>query len=414
MFGFHDRAKIDETLIRYALQRRRRTSLTTLAFILFIFGVTTFYFFPYLFHNWYMVLVAALLLAGIMGFYAATQEFMFLLLGAAYTTAILSILLFRSLIPFAILWAVGIFLFYNWATSGPPSTVEYRPPQGISPEEVAYMIEDRAADERELLVTLLELERKGVVELIPSKNDFYIRRLRDMNELDDLNPLERFVMTRVFTMTGVRTILESGIQLNYNEFPSEVSLDYVLNNLTEWKKAFDLTFKDYLTYHKPVYYRFLMSSKRRIMLLGLAAALWAVFVAYLYNFQLGKSGDYLLSFFIFGAVTALFGWKYTGAMTALGKSVYAKIKGFEEFLRRVEWPRLRWMLKTGRITVNELFLYAIAFKMFNSIDFWLMRIRKDKSLDLGDISKIEKLWKLINFRWHLSNVIEEFEGGYKV
>ena len=72
------------------------------------------------------------------------------------------------------------------------------------------------------------------------------------------------------------------------------------------------------------------------------------------------------------------------------------------------------MLKTGRITVNELFLYAIAFKMFNSIDFWLMRIRKDKSLDLGDISKIEKLWKLINFRWHLSNVIEEFEGGYKV
>ncbi|GEM_PF-5125684 len=407
-----------EALFRYA-GRRRKMSLSQIAFGGFLFITTLFYFFPGAFHTRYLVIIAIAFLVLTLFFYGMTQEFLFLLVAVAYALSLLSILVFRSLFPFAILWSIALYVFYRWSQSIHPVTVQYKPPREVTPGEIAYMVEDREADERELLVTLLDLERKGIIELIPTPNDVYIRRLIDMNEVENLNPIESFVMNRVFTMTGVRTMLEAGVPLSYSEFPAEVSLDYVLNNLHEWKKAFDLTFKDYLTNYNPIYYRPLIATGRRIFYLGLAAIGWALLGAYIgFSSDIAARSingrDYLYSFAIFGVATAMFGWKYNSALTEIGKRVMSKIRGFEEFLRRVEWPRLRWMLKTGRLTVSDLFIYSIALKLFNRIDFWLSRIKNDAALSSEDAVKIHKLWELISKRWSLSRIIEQMEGGYEV
>ncbi len=404
-----------EILLKYGARRKKKSDIFFLTFIFFLLTVTLFYFYPSLFRSVTMDLIALTLLIIDIWFYGQTEDMLFLIVGISYVLSMASILIFRSLLPFALIWAVGVGIFYFWSQSNYPVTVEYHPPRGVSPEEIAYMVEDREADERELLVTLLELERKGVIELIPTKNDIYVRKLKEPEEVKDLNELEKFVMTRVFTMTGIRTILEVGVNLNYQEFPSEFSLGYVLDNLTEWKKAFDLTFRDYLTYYKPIYYRALLSHKKRIFLIGIASIVWALAWGYLNakasNSRLSSDhSNYFLSFLIFGISTSLMGWFYTGTLTKFGKINFARIKGFEEFLKRVEWPRLRWMLKTGRITVSELFIYSIAFKLFNRWNFWMMRIKGEKELITDELAKIESLWKLISKRWRESVGREEQQG----
>ncbi len=405
--------RINHEIFGRHFARRKKISLSEAAFALFLMFVTAIYSFHSLFSLKFQLMLVAISVAIFLIFYLTAQEFVLLLVFVAYILALLSLYLFHALWPFAVVWSILLLVFYSWGQSNYPLTVQYKPPGEVTPGEIAYMIEDRLADERELFVTLLDLDKKGLIELVPTPKDVYIRRYVDMGRLDNLNPLERFVLNRIFTMTGVRTILETGIPLSYSEFPTEVSLDYVLNNLNEWKKAFDMTFREYLTYYKPVYHPLFLPSGRKVMYYGLFTILWIIAIGYAIVGSTGKlfQLDYPFSMGLFGLSTMIFGWKYTGALTEFGKAAMAKIKGFGEFLRRVEWPRLRWMIKNGKISINDLFIYAIAFKLFDRIDFWIKKMRADSAIDSENIIKISKLWEVIRKRWWISRMMEQFTEG---
>lgn len=402
----------------YVARRRPYYDLYTLVFIGSVLAI-------YLSKYFVGTPLVGVLIALLISFaaYSMKNDATMILFGFAIVMLWASLEYTRTFWLFGMIWLLAIAYIYSKGT--PPSSgkmVLYNPPREVRPPEMAYLVEDREANEREFLVAVMDLVNRGYIELIPTRDDFYIRKQKEYEGDQRLTSVDRFVLHRLFLMTGVRIVAETGIPLQKDEFPNEVSLKYVMDDLHNWAKAFDLQFRSHLSEDKPIYHPLFVITKRQWQALAIAILIAGLFFLFIRGFYLDLEeiafskkrliwnmffGDGLPIVAVSGAIFWL-SYHYVGVLTDFGKKVMHRVLGYREFLKRVELPRLKRFIKEKRFTLMELFTYALALKLFDLIDLWIESLRSDEGL-AEEILVIERLWNFLRWRWKLARFGEKLD-----
>ncbi len=97
--------------------------------------------------------------------------------------------------------------------------------------------------------------------------------------------------------------------------------------------------------------------------------------------------------------------------TEKGMDTYRKVLGFREFLRRVERPKLTYLIKEKSVDIEELFVYMISLKVMGFFDKLKMVLLEFDELN----EKIQLYLKLDAFiRRNLRKAIEKAKREKKM
>ena len=268
-----------------------------------------------------------------------------------------SIFFLRSNWPLSIPVLVFAVMFSLWRTRGRdprrrPITVRYEPPEGLSPAEVGTVI-DNSPDMRDITASLVDLAIRGYLRIeekqqeeglfsLWSGNRYVFHRLKPAEEWKDLKPHERELLGGVFT-SGIRQEVDlSELENEFYKFLSDIR-DDLFNQLSE---------RGYYT-----------SRPDRVRQLYLGAAVVMVLLSVV-GAGLGSSilGIAWLTCLVAGlasaAIVAGFGW-FMPARTFSGARVFEEVRGFEEFLSRVETDSFKRVPRTPE-TFEKYLPFAMA------------------------------------------------------
>lgn len=258
--------------------------------------------------------------------------------------------------PLAIPVLVFFAMFYLWRRVGKdpeglPVTVQYEPPKGLTPAE-AGTLTDEKVDMRDITATMIDLAVNGYLKIEEReekvlfglfKNQQYVfHRLEPGGEARQLASHERSVLNGIFE--GGKTVVKlSDLE---DEFYSHLSgiRDQVYRGLVD--RGLYRSRPDY------VKVRWLAGA----IVLGMVTVIGGATIG-------ARFGLTPLPFVIAGilsaAIVALFG-RVMPARTVPGARALEKVRGFEEFLTRVEGERFAQIVKTPEMF--ERFLpFAMAF-----------------------------------------------------
>ncbi len=258
--------------------------------------------------------------------------------------------------PLAIPVVVFLGMFGLWYRVGRdpaslPVTVQYEPPGGLTPAEAGTLM-DGSVDMRDITATIVHLAVGGYLKIeekeeekllgLLTHREYVFHLLTPKEGASKLAPHELRVLGGLFRR-GQRSVRLSDLE---NEF--YVELPAIRSNV------FDGLIQRGLYRSRPD------TVKRGWMgtgvLLGLALVVWGVVGASYVNL----SGTSIIIAGVASALTMVgFGF-IMPARTALGARLYERVRGFEEFLLRVESDRFERVIKTPEMF--ERFLpYAMAF-----------------------------------------------------
>lgn len=269
------------------------------------------------------------------------------------TAADRAVFLLRANWPLLLPILAFFFMFRLWSDRGRDPEIRsvaarYEPPPGLTPGEVGVMIDDRP-DLRDITATVVDLAVRGYLAIeeveekkllgLLSDRDYIFHLRREREEWADLLPHERKLLRSLFG--GDRSIKLSDLE---NEFYRD--LPKLKDGLTES-----------LIRHG-VYGR--RPDRVRGMYLALALALGLGILA----LGLGLGGPLRLApaaVVVAAVLTALVAGGFAlimPARTPAGARLVEKVRGFQEFLERVESDRFRRM-----ITGPEMFEKYLPFAM---------------------------------------------------
>lgn len=225
----------------------------------------------------------------------------------------------------------------------------YEPPEGLSPAEVGVVVDNRA-DMRDVTATLVDLAVRGYLRIEETEEDkllgllkekgYVLERLRGREAWDDLEPHERKLLQAVFDARGDRVALSELENEFYKELPA--IKDDLMSALVQhgvYERRPDRVVAVYLGGAVVVGGVMLALGLAAAETIGLAPA--AVVVAAVLT----------------ALVIAGFGLVMP-ARTREGARTVEWVRGFEEFLGRVESDRFRRM-----ITGPEMFEAYLPFAM---------------------------------------------------
>ncbi|HTQ85362.1 MAG TPA: DUF2207 domain-containing protein [Candidatus Solibacter sp.] len=254
----------------------------------------------------------------------------------------------------ALMFALTFYFSYGRDPALRPVSVQYAPPQGMSPAGAGALIDD-SADMRDITATIVDLAVRGYLTIeertptgilkFASKKEYVFHRKKTQDQWGDLRPHEHALMSALFG--GAYGDAES-VKLSdlHNTFYTNVPLlrDAIFAEL--------MTRNCYRTRPDSMHHRFAA---------GAVAAGIAIFWT-------GKvisrhSGMQILPFVIAAGLTAVIVFIYGRAVharTLEGTRALEGVLGFKEFLSRVESDRYNLVVKTPQMF--EKFLpYAMAF-----------------------------------------------------
>jgi uncharacterized membrane protein len=247
-------------------------------------------------------------------------------------------------------------MFYLWWTRGrnprgQPITVQYDPPDNLTPGEVGTLVDNEAAM-RDITATLVDLAVKGYILIEQSEQDQLFGLLHHKNyifhlkkpatEWKSARPHEIVMLDALFSSGARDTVKLSDLQ---NHFYT--SLPQIRNCI------FDGLVSDGYYLHRPDAVR--ASYIGGGVLLGIVTFAFGVWWAAAHGIAPLSA---ILSGIFTGLVVAVGGW-FMPARTITGARAYEKALGFENFLSHVEGDRLDRIVKTPELF--EKFLpYAMA------------------------------------------------------
>ncbi len=231
-----------------------------------------------------------------------------------------------------------------------PTTVQYEPPQGMSPAEAGTLI-DNTADMRDITATLVDLavrgylkieerEQKGLFGLL-SRTEFVFHRLKPVSEWESLKGHEGQILRGIFQGGSAPLVEMSDLENTfYRALPA--IRDGIFAELLAKK-----------------YYRSRPDSVQGAaifgaVVLGAAIAIGGAAVSSYFNLT---PVPFIVAGVLSGLIAAIFGFLMP-ARTEGGTRALEHVFGFEEFLERVEGDRLRDFVKTP-----ELFEKCLPFAM---------------------------------------------------
>jgi len=297
-----------------------------------------------------------------------------------------------------LIFAVSFYFSYGRDPSLRPVSVQYGPPQGMSPAGAGALIDD-SADMRDITATIVDLavrgyltiEEKagsGLLKMLAGK-DYVFHRKKPVEEWKDLRPHESLLMHALFSRSGpvdlaaVKQLL-SGISRNpftlmqqaksvgaqvqqaLAQLPQSGAADSDSVSLSELHNSFytnvpslkEAIFNELMGRNC---YRTRPDYMHQRYAAGAVAA--GVGIFWTGNVIARHSGMQILPFVIAAGLTALIVFVYgrlVHARTMEGTRALEGVLGFKEFLSRVESDRYNLVVKTPQMF--EKFLpYAMAF-----------------------------------------------------
>ena len=262
----------------------------------------------------------------------------------------------RSNWPLFIPMGVFAVMFWLWYTRGRdprlrPISVQYAPPEGLTPAEIGTLV-DNSADMRDITATLVDLAVRGFV-LIEEKeeskllgllsNTEYVFHLRKPSaEWGALKEHEREVLNGVFSGGSDNRVELSDLE---NKF---------------YKKLPGIRDSIYRALLSRRYYSSRPDKVKQFYVVGgIVAGFLLFWGGGMMSAKLGIAiGAFAAAAIVSGMIILIFGW-FMPARTMAGAQALEGALGFEEFLGRVEAPRMDAIVRTPEMF--EKFLpYAMA------------------------------------------------------
>ena len=262
----------------------------------------------------------------------------------------------RSNWPLIIPLPVFLIAFMFWKRRGKdpesrPIVVQYEPPERLSPAEAGTLI-DNAADMRDITATMVDLAVRGFIRIeereesklfgLVKDQNFYLHRLKNASDEATLAVHERRVLDGIFDSRG-----------------TVVSLDDLKNEFyTELPKIRDGIFAQLLTHG---YYR---ARPDKVQAAWCAGAIGVgVLVAFGGSMISSALSMTPVPFIVAGVLSCIILMAFAAVMPARSESgarMLEKVKGFEEFLRRVESPQFAHVKLTPEL-FDRCLPFAMAF-----------------------------------------------------
>jgi uncharacterized membrane protein YgcG len=208
---------------------------------------------------------------------------------------------------------------------------EYQPPADLSPAEAGALVSERAHPS-DVVATLVDLAVRGYMQIEPvtradDEPDFLFRRLRPILGDPEIRPFELFVLAKIFdTDWTLNMRLLSEVRRDYdNVFPPV--RDELYRTMVR-RRLF------------PVSPEHVRGIWRALGLLALAAG--GLLYVWPPDWAAGRAGVVGLGVGLSGIVIAAFS-PFMPRRTWDGARATARVRGFQEFLERVEKDRLERM-----------------------------------------------------------------------
>jgi uncharacterized membrane protein len=223
---------------------------------------------------------------------------------------------------------------------------QYGPPEKMTPAEAGLLIDD-SIDPRDITCTIVDLAVRGYIHiqeidtkvLMFTNKDYELRLLKPRGEWKDLTDFEQVMLTTIFTGESTTRRISD---LRYSFYTAVPSIKAgVLDALKE--KGM---------------YRVDPNSANAYWLLGAGATVFATWLI-CKAFGVGLFDSGLLSFAMIAftvVIVFLIGRQMT-AKSLLGARTWVHIKGFQEFMNRVEADKLRTLPPD---TFEKFLSYAMA------------------------------------------------------
>ncbi len=260
-------------------------------------------------------------------------------------------------LPLLVPVLAALLMFSVWSKRGRdpaplPISVQYEPPGGLTPAEAGTLLDHRT-DMRDVTATLVDLAVKGYMTIqedehpgflgLGSSTEYTFTLRKPAAEWTALAPHERDVMAGLF-QDGVRgTVKLSELK---NEFYRALGgiRDHVFEGLKE---------RGYYV-HRPDHVR------TGWMIAGGIIAFLSAHLAAFGTAILGFPAPTLfIATLLTGLVIVAFGW-FMPARTLKGARAWEAVRGFEEFLGRVESDRMERVIRTPEM-FERLLPFAMAF-----------------------------------------------------
>ncbi len=337
------------------------------------------------------------------------ENTIFIPVGLLVVLVVGSIYYTHTLWPFAIIYAATIYAYWYYYGKDPPLgsiKVEYSPGEDLDPLTASFLLKEDI-DAFDIVATLYNLIRKGYIDVEIQKHDIYLKR-----KVSDrlLTPPEQFLMDRIFVMTGVE-IAAMGIKLKEDEFPEVVSFGHVLKKILEWLPAMERMVQKHVVEsgfydYSPVEQRKFTKYLAFVLFVGFLILL-SLFLPFLMARYHG--GRIIFNLIIPGLIPPVATYilsMYVTKRTEKGMEAYRKVLGLREFLKRVEKPRLAWLIKQKNVDVEELFVYMVSLRVMGFLEKLKIVL-----LDFADLNERIKMYiHLDNFiKKNIKEAIREME-----
>jgi uncharacterized membrane protein len=271
----------------------------------------------------------------------------------------IAVLFMRSNWPFFI--PIGVFFLMGWLWYAKgrdprrnPITVQYEPPEGMTPGETGTLVDNEAAM-RDITATIVDLAVRGFLTIeqkdkeqllgLMHHKDYVFHRTKAATEWLNLKPHEQLLLGALFD-GGV----SDSVSLTQLQNHFYVHLPAIRNRI------FDGLMSDGYYLHRPD------KLKQGFIGAGVVIGFLSVWAASYISSAMGISSlTTILSGIFTGAIIAGFGFLMS-ARTVSGERALEKVLGFEDFLGRVEKDQIERLEKTPEMF--EKFLpYAMALRV---------------------------------------------------
>lgn len=252
-------------------------------------------------------------------------------------------------LPIFLIFGLGLVWFFLGRDEKVASVVYYYPPEDVTPAEAGVLIDDKS-DNRDITSLLFYWASKGymTIEEVPDNTslfegakDYLFTKKSDLPE--DAKIFEKILFYGLFPQyMNVRRLCT----LKEEFFPI----------IVETRKALDCYLNKSGLYVKTS--RWLGNALKTSALISLVAGI--------VMFLRMKLFDYGIIFIVSSIILFVFG-VVMPKKTKKGNENYRKIKGFKNFLERVEKPRLEKLMKDYPDYFNKILPYAMVFGVENMI-----------------------------------------------
>ncbi|MGB9824591.1 MAG: DUF2207 family protein [Candidatus Hydrothermia bacterium] len=296
------------------------------------------------------------------------------------------------LITFTIIIAISFYLIFNPGYI--PFVTDYKIPENTSPAEAAFLL-SRDVGPQELISTTFSLYLRGYLNIENINNQIFFVKKADYENDPTLFSYEKFILNKIFLMTNINIMVETGIVYKAENFPDKVHSELVFKDLGEWTDLFKSKLLESMREEKPILKKYAFETKPIFLISSVTYLLGITLIPQVVTPEI--RGWFIVENVVSASIYAFLSFMPILPLTRYGKEVYARILGFREFMKRVEKPRLFWLIKEEKIGVFELLNYLYALNLLTPFRWVLDYVRTENLQDEAPL--FTKLLTEVQLRW---------------